>query len=90
MLNSTNSFVTVVLMKPITFNNINGFADETISYQRIYATDHLLKLFRHCGQETFINTVEMYALKSSRILKHRKGMTEKCEQEQVRLKLCAG
>jgi hypothetical protein len=65
VINSTDSFVTEVLMKPISFNNINN--------GRTYVINHFPKLFGHCGQETLNNNVKMYGFKSS-------GNFETCEQ----------
>jgi hypothetical protein len=47
----TDGCVTGVSMKAISSNNINGFANASISIERIYDINHLHKLFGHCGQE---------------------------------------
>jgi hypothetical protein len=56
VINATDGSVTGVL---IAFKNINGFANPLISNERIYDTNHLLKLFGHFSQEKLNNTVEM-------------------------------
>jgi hypothetical protein len=57
VINATDGCVTGVSMKPMMSNNINGFANESISNERIYDINHLYKLFGHCGQEILNNTV---------------------------------
>jgi hypothetical protein len=57
--------VTGVLMKPILSDNINGFADASISTERSYDINHLHKLFGHSGQEILNNKMKMYGFKSS-------------------------
>jgi transposase InsO family protein len=52
-------------MKPMISNNINGFANASISNERIYDINHLHKLFGHCGQEILNKTIKMYGFKSS-------------------------
>jgi hypothetical protein len=46
-------------------DNINGFANASISIKRSYDINHLHKLLGHCGQEMFNNTIKMYGFKSS-------------------------
>jgi hypothetical protein len=60
-------------MKPISFNNINGFANASISNERIYDINHLYKLFGYCGHEILNNTVKMYGFKYF-------GNLQACEQ----------
>jgi hypothetical protein len=43
VIHATNGFVTGVLMKPILFNNIDGFANTSISNKRTYD----IKSFAH-------------------------------------------
>jgi hypothetical protein len=50
VIHATDGCVTGVLMKPILSDNINGFANASISNERIYGINHLHKLFGHCGQ----------------------------------------
>jgi hypothetical protein len=57
--------VTGVLMKPIMSDNINGFANASISTKRSYDINHLHKVFGSCGQEILNNTIRMYMFKSS-------------------------
>jgi hypothetical protein len=45
--------------------NINGFANASISNERSYDINHLHKLFGHCGQEIFNNTINMFGFNSS-------------------------
>jgi hypothetical protein len=65
VINATDGCVTGVLMKPILSKNINGFANASISNERIYDINHLHKLFGHCGQEILNKTIKMYGFKSS-------------------------
>jgi hypothetical protein len=64
VIHATDGCVTGVLMKPILSNNINGFANASISIERIYDINHLHKLFRHFGQEILNKTIRMYGFKS--------------------------
>jgi hypothetical protein len=73
VINATDGCVTGVLMKPILSKNINGFANASISNERIYDINHLYKLFGHCGQEILKKTIKMYGFKSS-------GNFDTCEQ----------
>jgi hypothetical protein len=73
VINATDGCVTGVLMKPIMSNNINGFANASISNERIYDINYLHKLFAHCGQEILNKTIKMYGFKSS-------GSFDTCEQ----------
>jgi hypothetical protein len=50
VIHATDGCVTGVLMKPILSDIINGFANESISTERIYDINHLHNLFGHCGQ----------------------------------------
>jgi hypothetical protein len=70
VINAMDGCVTGVLMKPILSNNINGFANASISNERIYDINHLHKLFGHCGQEILNKTIKMYGFKSSGSLIH--------------------
>jgi hypothetical protein len=72
VINATDGCVTGVSMKPMS-NNINGFANESISNERIYDINHLHKLFGHCAQEILNKTIKMYGLKSS-------GSFDTCKQ----------
>jgi hypothetical protein len=72
-IHATDGCVTGVLMKPILIDNINGFANTSISNERNYDVNHLHKLFGHCGQEIFNNTIKMYEFESS-------GNFDSCEQ----------
>jgi hypothetical protein len=65
VIHATDGFVTGVSMKPIMSDNINGFANASISTKRSYDINHLHKLFGHCGQEILNNTIKMYRFKSS-------------------------
>jgi hypothetical protein len=65
VIHATDSCVTGVLMNPILSDNINGFANASISNERNYDINHLHKLFGHCGQEILNNTIKMYGFKSS-------------------------
>jgi hypothetical protein len=60
-------------MKPIMSDNINGFANASISTKRSYDINHFQKKFGHCGQEVLNNTIKMYEFKSS-------GNFDTCEQ----------
>jgi hypothetical protein len=73
VIHATDGCVTGVLMKPILSDDINGFANASISNERSYDINHLHKLFRYCGQEILNNTIKMYGFKSS-------GNFETCEQ----------
>jgi hypothetical protein len=73
VINDTDGCVTGVSMKPMMSNNINGFANASISNERIYDINHLHKLFGHCGQEILNKTIKMYGFKSS-------GCFDTCEQ----------
>jgi hypothetical protein len=73
VINATDGCVTGVSMKPMMSNNINGFANASISNRRIYNINHLHKLFGHCGQEILNKTIKMYGFKSS-------GSFDTCEQ----------
>jgi hypothetical protein len=73
IINATDGFVTGVSMKPMISNNINGFANASISSEKIYNINHLHKLFGHCGQEILNKTIKMYGFKSS-------GCFYTCEQ----------
>jgi hypothetical protein len=70
VINATDGCVTGVSMKPMMSNNINGFANASISNERIYDTNHFHKLFGHCGQEILNKTIKMYGFKSSGSLIH--------------------
>jgi hypothetical protein len=65
VIHATDGCVTEVLMKPILINNINGFANASISNKRSYDINHLHKIFVHCGQEILKNKIKMYGVKSS-------------------------
>jgi hypothetical protein len=71
--NATDGCVTGVLMKPILSDNINGFANASISTERSFDINCLHKLVEHCGQEILNNTIKMYGFKSS-------GSFDTCEQ----------
>jgi hypothetical protein len=73
IIRATDGCVTGVLMKPILSNNINRFANASISNERIYDINCLHKLFGHCGQEILNKTIKMYGFKSS-------GNFDTCEQ----------
>jgi hypothetical protein len=73
VIHATDGCVTGVLMKPRLSDNINGFANASISNEKIYDINHLLKLFGHCGQEILNKTIKMYRFKSS-------GNFDTCEQ----------
>jgi hypothetical protein len=73
VMNATDGCVTGVTMKPMISNNLNRFANASISNERIYDIDHLHKLFGHCGQEILNKTIKMYGFKSS-------GCFDTCEQ----------
>jgi hypothetical protein len=73
IINATDGCVTGVSMKPMISNNLNGFANASISNDRIYDINHLHKLFGHCGQEILNKTIKMYGFKSS-------GSFDTCEQ----------
>jgi hypothetical protein len=60
VINATDGCVTEVTMKPIIYDNINGFANASIRNLRTFDINYLYKLFEHCGQETLSNTFEMY------------------------------
>jgi hypothetical protein len=72
VINATDGCVTGVSLKPMISNNINGFANASISNERIYDIDHLHKLFRHCGQGILNKTIKIYGFKS--------GSFDTCEQ----------
>jgi hypothetical protein len=61
---ATDGFVTGFLMKTILTNNINGFANTSISNERSYDINLLHEVFGHCGQEILNNTIEMYGFTS--------------------------
>jgi hypothetical protein len=71
--NATDGCVTGVSMKPMISNNINEFANVSISNERNYDINHLHKLFGHCGQEIINKAIKMYGFKSS-------GSFDTCEQ----------
>jgi hypothetical protein len=73
VIDTTDGCVTGLSMKPMISNNINGFANASISNERIYYINHLHKLFGHCGQEILNITIKMYRFKSS-------GCFDTCEQ----------
>jgi hypothetical protein len=73
VIHATDGCVTGVLMKSILSNNINGFANTSISNEIIYNINHLHKLFGHCGQEILNKTIKMYGFKSL-------GSFDTCEQ----------
>jgi hypothetical protein len=73
VINAMDGCVTGVSMKPMMSNDINVFANVSISNQRIYDINHLHKLFGHCGQEIRNKTIKMYGFKSS-------GNFDTCEQ----------
>jgi hypothetical protein len=58
VIHATDDCVTGVLMKPILSDNINGFANASISNERSYDVNHLHKLFGHFGQETLNETIK--------------------------------
>jgi hypothetical protein len=60
VINATDGCVTGFLMKPILSENINGFANVSISNERIYDINHLHKLFGHCGQEILNKKIKIY------------------------------
>jgi hypothetical protein len=60
-------------MKSMISNNINGFANASISNERTYDINHLHKLFGHCGQEILNKTIKIYGFKSF-------GSFDTCEQ----------
>jgi hypothetical protein len=76
IINATDGCVTGVSMKPMMSNNINGFANASISNEMIYDINHLHKLFGHCGQEMLNKTIKMYGFKSS-------GSFDTCEQCEI-------
>jgi hypothetical protein len=76
IINATDGCVTGVSMKPMLSNNINGFANASITNERIYDINHLHKLFGHCGQEILNKTIKMYGFKSS-------GCFDTCEQCEI-------
>jgi hypothetical protein len=59
VIHATDGCVTGASMKPILSNIINGFANASISHERVYDINHLHKLFGHCGQETLNKTIKM-------------------------------
>jgi hypothetical protein len=65
IIHATDGCVTGVLMKPILSKNINGFANASISNERIYDIYHLHKLFEHCGHEMLNKTIKTYGFKFS-------------------------
>jgi hypothetical protein len=65
VIHATDGCVAGVLMKPIMSDNVNGFANASISTKRSYDINHLQKAFGHCGQEILNNTIKMYGFKSS-------------------------
>jgi hypothetical protein len=62
VIHATDGCVTGVLIKPLLSDIISGFANESISNERIYDINHLHKLFGHCGQEIINKTIKMYDL----------------------------
>jgi hypothetical protein len=64
VINATDVCVTGVSMKTVMSNNINGFANASISNERIYDINHFQKLFGHCAQEILNKTIKMYGFKS--------------------------
>jgi hypothetical protein len=65
VINATDGCVTGLSMKPMMSNNINGFANASISNERIYDINHLHMFFGHCGREIINKTIKMYGFKSS-------------------------
>jgi hypothetical protein len=59
VINATDGCVTGVSMKPMISNNINRFANTSISNEKIYDINHLHKLFGHCGQEILNKTIKI-------------------------------
>jgi hypothetical protein len=49
-------------MKPLMRDNINRFANASISNERIYDINQLHKLFGHCGQEILNKTIKCMGL----------------------------
>jgi hypothetical protein len=82
VIDATDGCVTGVSMKPILIDNINGFANASISNERIYDINHLHKLFGHCDQEILNKTIKMYGFKSSSIF----DTCEKCAIAKARQK----
>jgi hypothetical protein len=73
IINATDGCVTGVSMKAMMSNNINGFANASISNERIYDISHLYMFFGHCVQEILNKTIKMYGFKFS-------GSFDTCEQ----------
>jgi hypothetical protein len=73
IIHATDGCVTGFLMKPILSKNINGFANASISNERINNINHFHKLFGHCSQDKINKTIKMYDFKSS-------GSFDTCEQ----------
>jgi hypothetical protein len=65
VIHATDGCVTGVLMKPLMSNNINGFANASISTERNFDINHLHKVFGHYGQEVLNNKIKMYGFKST-------------------------
>jgi hypothetical protein len=63
VINATDGCVTGVLMKLIMSDNINGFANASISTERSYDINHLHKVFGHCSQGVLNNTIKVYEFK---------------------------
>jgi hypothetical protein len=82
VINVMDGCVTGVLMKAKAFNNINEFANSSISDERNYDVIYSQKLFGNFGQGMLNNMVEMYGFMSS-------GSFQTCEPSaiaEVRLK----
>jgi hypothetical protein len=65
VIHAMDGCVTGVSMKPIMSDNINGFANASISTKRSYDINHLHKVFGNCGQEVLNNAIKMFGFKSS-------------------------
>jgi hypothetical protein len=65
VIHATDGCVTGILNKPIMSDDINGFANASISTKRSYDINHLHKVFGNCGQEVLKNTIKIYGFKSS-------------------------
>jgi hypothetical protein len=55
VINAMDGCETGVSVKPLSINNINRFANTSISNERTYDINHLRKPFEHGGQEILRN-----------------------------------
>jgi hypothetical protein len=69
VINALDGCVDGVVMKSLHAEQANdGFAHAIVGNKSIYSINNVHRMFGHCGQETFKNTVKMYGFNSSTLL----------------------